>query len=283
MKLFGYLRVSKPEMKIKEYELYKAVYCTLCKRLGKEYGFITRFALSYDFTFTALLELALSDGFCGTVSKRCVCNPLKKCNYCKEDRGFDLSAAALIILSFYKMKDDIEDEKGFKKLSAVILKKLLSSPYKKAVKNFPAVDNIASVYYKEQGLAEADKDCDLDKAAEPSSKMLSLLLPLCAEDDNDKTVLSYLGRLIGRYIYLLDCLCDREKDIKKGSFNPIAGLDKNEAVKRIKEQIYIVINQAEKAFELLNVKQFKDVLGNIIYVGLEDTMITEINRLEKTK
>lgn len=278
--MFGYIRVAKPELRIKEYELYKAVYCTLCKRLGKDYGFITRFALSYDFTFTALLELALADGFCGTNSKKCVCNPLKKCNYCKDDTHFALSAAALIILSYYKMKDDVEDEKGFKKLSAVILKRLLSSAYKKAAKNFERVDDIARQYYGKQKKAEADKNCCLDDAAEPTSEMLSLLLPLCAQEENDKTVLSYLGRLMGRYIYLLDCICDREKDIKKGSFNPLSKMDKEAAKERIQAQLYIVINEAEKAFELLNVKRFKNILGNIIYVGLEDTMKSEINRTE---
>lgn len=281
--MFGYIRVSKPELRIKEYELYKAVYCTLCKRLGKDYGFITRFALSYDFTFTAVLELSLADGFCGTSSEKCVCNPLKRCNYCKDDSHFALSAAALVILSYYKMQDDIEDEKGFKKLSAAVLRNLLSSAYKKAAKRFPAVDSIACRYYEEQKEAEKNINCSLDGAAEPTSKMLSLLLPMCGENEDDKTVLSFLGRLLGRYIYILDCFCDRERDIKKGSFNPLSKMEKEEAKKRIEAQLYIVINEAEKAFELLNIKRFKNILGNIIYVGLEDTMKSEIYRTEKNK
>ena len=79
--MFGYIRIGKPELKVKEYDMYKAVYCSLCRELGKEYGFFTRFTLSYDFTFLALLELSLREDFCGTHRKRCVCNPLKKCNF----------------------------------------------------------------------------------------------------------------------------------------------------------------------------------------------------------
>ena len=90
-----------------------------------------------------------------------------------------------------------------------------------------------------------------------------------------------MGRLIGRYIYLLDCLVDREKDIKKGAFNPLSNLEKQEAKEKIKSQLYIVINEAKNAFELLDIKRFKNILGNIIYVGLEDTMLYEIERLEK--
>lgn len=281
--MFGYIRVSKPELRIKEYELYKAVYCTLCKKLGKDYGFITRFALNYDFTFTALIELALVDEFCTISSKKCVCNPFKKCNYCNSDQHFSLSAAALIILSYYKLKDDVQDERGFKRIFAGILKALFSSAYRKATKNFKEIDSVAQQYYEEQKKAEEQVGCSLDQAAEPSSKMLSLLLPMCAENENDKTVLSYLGRLIGRYIYLLDCMCDRKRDIKKGSFNPLSKMEEKEAKERIQAQLYIVINEAVKAFELLNIKRFKNILGNIIYVGLEDTMKTEINRTEKNK
>lgn len=156
--MFGYIRVSKPELRIKEYDLYKAVYCTLCKRLGKDYGFFTRFMLSYDFTFTALIQLSLKDDFCGTNAKKCVCNPFKKCNYCKDDSSFALSAAALVILSRYKIMDDLNDESGFKKTGAAILKALSSSAYKKASRSFPEIDKIALEYFMEQREAESNKD-----------------------------------------------------------------------------------------------------------------------------
>jgi len=278
--VFGYIRVGKPELKIKEYEMYKAVYCSLCKRLGKDYGIFSRFALSYDFTFTALMELALSDGFCGTKRKCCTFNPLKKCTYCINDEPFALSSAALIILGYYKIKDDLKDEKGFKRLTAKFKKLLFKRPFKKAGRKFPEIENISKEYFLNQEKAES-KNATLDDAAEPSSVMLSKLLPLCAKNENDKRVLSFLGRLIGRYIYLLDCLVDREKDIKKGAFNPLSNLEKQEAKEKIKSQLYIVINEAKNAFELLDIKRFKNILGNIIYVGLEDTMLYEIERLEK--
>ncbi len=281
--MFGYVRVSKPELRIKEFELYKSVYCSLCKRLGKDYGFISRFALNYDFTFTALLELAFVDKFDGTHSKRCVCNPLKKCNYCIQDKEFALSSAALVILGYYKICDDIEDEKWLKRLKARFLKLLFKSSYKKALKNYPNIDKIAKEYFEAQKAAEKNTECDLDTAAEPSSVMLSKLLPMCALNGNDKKVLEFLGRLLGRYIYLLDCLCDYDKDVKKGAFNPVKHLSYEKAKEKITGQIYILIGEAEKAFELLEIKRFKNIIGNIIYVGLEDTMKNEITRLEKKK
>ena len=41
-------------------------------------------------------------------------------------------------------------------------------------------------------------------------------------------------------------------------------------------QLYVCANEAGKAFELLDVKKYKPIIGNIIYVGLEDTFKKEL-------
>lgn len=58
--MFGYVRPLKGEMKVREYEQYKAVYCTLCKELERHYGLLAKFALSFDITFYAVVALDLS-------------------------------------------------------------------------------------------------------------------------------------------------------------------------------------------------------------------------------
>ena len=73
--MFGYVRPYKPELLVREYDQYKAVYCELCRVLGKEYGVMARFALSYDCAFYAML--ALSGEQVEERRGRCVCNPLK--------------------------------------------------------------------------------------------------------------------------------------------------------------------------------------------------------------
>ena len=95
--MFGYIRISKPELKVKEYEMYKAVYCSLCKYLGKEYGILSRLTLSYDFTFLALLNMSLKDGCENFHKGRCAFNPIKKCNYCENDKNFSLLFVAPIL------------------------------------------------------------------------------------------------------------------------------------------------------------------------------------------
>lgn len=278
--MFGYIRIAKPELKIKEYDTYKAVYCTLCRTLGKNYGIWTRFTLSYDFTFLSLLNMSLSDGCDDAERKHCVCNPLKKCNYCKSDEKIKMPAAAAIIMVYYKLLDNIGDEKGIKKLGFIALKPLFSHAHKKAARLYPIIEEIISRYISEQSALESENCAELDRAADPTAKALSALLQLCSEDAAQKRVLERLGYCLGRYIYILDAACDLPEDIKSGSYNclkaSLEGEPENYAKERAVPQLYFCINEAGKAFELLDIKKYRTILGNIIYLGLEDTFKKEL-------
>ena len=56
--MFGYVKPYKPELRVRELEEYKAVYCGLCRELGQSFGLFARFTLSYDFAFLAMLKTA---------------------------------------------------------------------------------------------------------------------------------------------------------------------------------------------------------------------------------
>ena len=271
--MFGYIRAAKGELKIKEYEIYKAVYCSLCKSLGKYYGILSRFTLSYDFTFLALLNMSLRDCCVNFEQKRCAFNPLKKCNYCKCDTDLEMPAAAAMIMTYYKLLDNITDEKGIKKLGYILLKPILKSANKKAANKYPQIEEIVSEYISEQTKLENENCNEFDAIAHPTAKALSKILMLCSDDTSQKRVLERLGYCLGRYIYLMDAYCDLNDDIKTGSYNAL----KNK--KKLKEfserQIYFSINESCKAFELLDIKKYKTILGNIIYLGLEETFKKE--------
>ena len=46
----------------------------------------------------------------------------------------------------------------------------------------------------------------------------------------------------------------------------------------IASKLYFCANEAALAFELLENKKFKSILGNIIYLGLEETFKKELNK-----
>ena len=273
--MFGYVKAYKPELRIKEWEMYKAVYCSLCRELGKNYGVLARFTLSYDFTFLALLNMSLTDGFPDTIRKCCALNPIKKCNYCKNKQdSLSFAASSAMIMLYYKLLDNLEDEKGISKLKYLLTKPSFTRAYKKAAKNNAAVDNIFKEYYKAQITVQSKSDCGIDAAAEPTAVMLSKVFELCGADEFGRRALSRMGYCMGRYIYILDAAKDLPEDIKKHSFNPYKN---NENYKQdANRQINICIAEAIKAFELIEIKQLKDILGNILYLGLEDTAKKEL-------
>ena len=80
--MFGYIKTDKPEMKIKEYEAYRGLYCSLCKAMGKHFGLFSRLTLSYDITFLLLVRLSFTGTLPSFESGRCPFNPTKKCSYC---------------------------------------------------------------------------------------------------------------------------------------------------------------------------------------------------------
>ncbi len=277
--MFGYVRAYKPEMRIKEFEMYKAVYCSLCKELGKSYGPFARLTLSYDFAFLGLLNMSLSEDKCPTTRKMCTCNPLKKCTYLENRDPLRMPAAAAMIMLYYKLLDNIADEKGFKKIGYMLLKGVYSAAHKKAAAKYPKIEEIFAEYIKEQSLLEKENCQSPDKAADPTAKALAKVFELCSDEDMTKRILSRMGYCMGRYIYLLDAAVDLPDDIKKDNYNPLKNVaeDSDYIKNTVVPQLNIAARETGLAFELLDVKKLKNILGNIIYVGMEETYKKELD------
>ena len=63
--LLGYVRAYKPDMKMKDYELYRGIYCSLCRALGRNYTPVAQLFLSYDFALACVIRLACAESGCG--------------------------------------------------------------------------------------------------------------------------------------------------------------------------------------------------------------------------
>ena len=118
--MFGYVRLCKPEIKMGEYEQYRGIYCTLCRRLGRRYGLHARMTLSFDLTFLALLQTALSPQFSGFRPGRCSFNAAKRCPRCTDTAAIDRAADIGVLLTYHKLRDTAADERGPKRLAAVL-------------------------------------------------------------------------------------------------------------------------------------------------------------------
>ena len=266
--MFGYIKVQKEDLLVKEYEAYKSVYCGLCRQMGKDYSFLSRFTLSYDCTFYAMFLMAKYRSCSGFEKKRCCCNPLKKCTYCKTDSEHFSKAAAFSIISvYYKLIDDINDSKFFKRILLHVLRPFFSNWRKKASKKYPELDELVKLMMNEQSEAEHNENCHLDMACDATAKMLGNVLKLEAQNSAEERILYQMGYGLGRFIYLADAADDLEKDINNNNFNPFISYKENK-YEVVKNNLSQALAYAFDAYNFLELVDFKGIIDNVLIKGL---------------
>lgn len=274
--MFGYLKPDKPELKVREYEEYKSVYCGLCKYLGKDYGIISRLTLSYDCTLIAMLIMSLRNENIEFAKKRCAVNPLKKCSFCfSYGESYHFAGAVSVIMSYYKLEDTILDSGFFKSIAARFLKLVFKRSHKKAAAAYPQIEEITKNMMAEQIEAEKDKNSGIDRSADPTAKAISNLCVLLARNDDEKVILKEFGYYIGRWIYLMDAADDYFKDMQEKSFNPfvnhfrdLANASNLEIMDFCNSTLNLTVSMAISAFNLLDLTIYKSILDNIMNLGL---------------
>lgn len=273
--MFGYLKPCKPYLLVKDYELYKSVYCGLCKRLSEEYGVLAKMVLSYDCTCYALLAMGLN-GRCEKVQKKhCTCNPLKKCLYCVGgDDELSLASAITVVTVYYKLEDDIKDNSFFKGLPSRLLKPVASLWRKKSLKRYPEIDKIVSELNDNQYKAEHKENLSIDESAEPTAIMMKKLMLLLAKTNTEKAIFGEFGYFLGKWVYLMDAADDYDKDIKKNNFNPFVyslkdkQLSQQERSEYINKVLNITASRIVSAFNLMQIKSFTAIADNLVNIGL---------------
>lgn len=273
--MFGSVKPFKPELKVAEFDTYKAVYCTLCKRIGKKYGHLFRATLSYDFAFLVLVGLALQEEPNEYVCKRCVYNPFKKCSYCVSHLDVvDRVAAMSVRMLYEKMSDNVMDETGIRRLGSRILRAMMKRGYRRAGQDEPEAAAILSELTKRQRSAERS-DCTPEEAAEPTAWALGELCRLLSVTEVDSAHLFRMGYCLGKWAYLADALTDREDDAKKGRFNPLIGKSTDDVLPLLN----VSANEAGEAFDRLPALYYNGIVRNILYLGLPH----EIERIIRQK
>ena len=272
--MFGYVRTDKGELKVREYELYRGLYCTLCKQLSKRYGVLSRLILSYDMTFLALVRLSekgISPKFKGG---RCPFNPAKRCNYCTNAGDeYAFVCAAAILMFYYKVKDNISDSPFFKRLLFFLLLPFAAIKRKKAKKLFPQLDSLISDCLQKQAETEKKNTSSPDEAAHNSADALGKIFSFGFEEK--KKDLYFFGYFVGRWVYLMDALDDIEKDIKNRSFNVFVNkysLTQKTLPEEARHEIQSTLNQssaeAVKAFKSTNCTALSEIIENVLYGGM---------------
>ena len=272
--MFGYIQPLAAELKVKEQEAYKAIYCGLCQQLGRNYGLLPQMTLSYDFAFLSVLVMAVQGENVQFRQERCMVHPLKKRNICQSCHSLDLAAAMATILLYHKLKDNLADgDVGEKMLCAAAIP-MAESSYRKAAAKLPELAKLTEEQMAAQAALEQEKCSSVDRASEPTAKILEALLETLSSDAGQQLVLKRIGYLLGRWIYLMDALDDLEEDIKNDCYNPFRYCDGEES--SLQEQavasLYMTIAEIIRAYDLLEVQHFDGLLSNVFSMGLKNSV-----------
>ena len=286
--MFGYVTLFKPTVTMGEYEQYKGIYCTLCKRLGKRYGVLSRFTLSYDMTFLALLQMALAEEGADFCPSRCSFNPTKRCLKAQNTAAIDRAADIGTLLTYYKLKDTIADEGFGKRLGALCALPFAAAARKKAAARYPDADRAVAAMMTAQAALETAQTDSIDRAAEPFALLLQTLAAQVAADDSQRRVLERFGYCLGRWVYLADAVDDLAEDLKRGRYNPyirardITDADGVAATRQYAaETLNACLAECIAAYNLLDIRRFDGILRNILEQGMPHTQKRVIAGEEK--
>ncbi|MDO5402955.1 MAG: DUF5685 family protein [Eubacteriales bacterium] len=261
--MYGYVVVNKPELKFKEYDLYRSYYCGLCDVLKREYGFCGQMSISYDMTFLILLLSGLYEPKTSFYKGRCVAHPIVSHEY-RRNEVSSYVADMNILMTYYKCMDDWEDEKKVtRRLIAGSLKKDIEKIRMKYTKKAAVIEKAL----KDLARAEKSDETNIDEVSAYFGNIMAVMTDM--KEDIWSHDLQELGFWLGKFIYLLDAYEDLDEDLKNGRFNVFKSYYKQEGFDDLCRSILnSVMSKCARAFERLPIIQDAQILRNIIYSGV---------------
>ena len=262
--MFGYVRINKMDLTFREYENYKGYYCGLCKYLKENHGEISRIGSNYDITFLIVILSAIYKPKTNIFEEVCLVSPFKRKKKLINDIT-EYAASMNILLTYYKLEDNLLDDKGVKDILAYNLYK---SKLKMAHKKYPHKSQIIKEQMKILNQLEKNKEYNIDKVSNTFGELMGEIFAY--KKDKYEDDLRRIGFNIGKYIYILDAYEDLNEDYKKGRYNPFMEyINKREELKiRVDRLISISLGLLASSIDRLNLQVNRGIIENIVYSGV---------------
>ena len=212
--MFGYVVINKPELKIKDYDKYQEYYCGLCQSLKQNHGRRGQLTLNYDLNFVGILLSSLYEPTDKQYLIRCPLHPFHKKSV-RTNQYMDYVSDMNIVLTYYKLEDDVLDENSLKSKT---FKQLLKKEFNRIKKKYPDKVEKIKEHLDQIHYLEKSHCLDLDEVA---GHFGHIMASICVyQEDVFKDDLYQMGFYLGKFIYLIDAFEDVEEDIKKQTYNP---------------------------------------------------------------
>ena len=209
--MFGYVVMNKPEIRFKDFDLYRSFYCGLCRELREKYGISGQITLTYDMTFVVVLLSALYEPPTQKGTTRCVIHPVCR-QPVRKNAATEYGADMNVLLTYYKCMDDWEDEKKF---AALGYGKILQRKNNRLSRWYPEkAEKIRKLLEKLSQMEKAG-ETDIDKMSGCFGQIMEEIFAWKKDVWEDS--LRRMGFYLGKFIYILDAYDDVEKDVKNGN------------------------------------------------------------------
>ncbi|WP_346929725.1 DUF5685 family protein [Clostridium sp.] len=287
--MFGYVTPYKMELKIKDYEMFKAYYCGLCISIKNNFSNLCRMTLNYDMTFLGILLDSLEYSKHKYVVTRCMAHPMKKKPKVIDNTALDYAAFCNVALVYYKLLDDYNDDNSLnKKLISMYIKKFIN---KSKDDLSPILVNIEENIKKLSFLEKSQDVISIDELSDPFASLTAFIISYYYKNENFFNDLYNLGYNLGRWIYIIDAFDDLKEDMEKHKFNAInkafntENLSYEELIinqgNRIEFNLLMSANTTVESLDKLPINKNKDLLFNILQLGLMNKIETIKSRSDK--
>lgn len=261
--MFGYMRPEIAELKVKEYNIFRAHYCGVCHAMKGAGGRKACLALSYDATLLALTGALYSET--RAEPARCIGNPFRHVMR-QWGEAIDFAAEINIFYGHLKCLDDLADEGSFR---GRVGERFLRKSAGNLMKTRPALVETTRKELAQLEILERDGCDQPDLPASASGRALAEAFAALPGTARDEEALRWLGLHVGRFVYFCDAIEDALEDEKAGRYNPFLSVyGSAEAALAQKAELemllYYSIGEAEKALDLLRERSLKTILRNII-------------------
>lgn len=260
--MFGFVTANIKELSKEEIARYNGVYCGICRRIRMQSSGASRFGLSYDMAFLALLLLSLYEPEEKSGKKACGFHPLNPRPWV-DDPIIAYCADMNVALCYYKALDDYRDEgKTAARMAMGIYEKSMDRIAGRYPRQCKAIDRAI----EELSRLEKAQCNDADLVASRFGELMAELFVY--KEDHWEQTLRNMGMSLGRFIYLADAAIDYRSDLKKGNYNPYIAMETGVNWVRWEEYLVMEMGRCTDYYQRLPLIQDKKILDNILYSGV---------------
>lgn len=272
--MFGYIRTDTPYLYIKDDNLYRAMYCGVCKGIGQVCGQASRMGLSYDVTFLSVILHNIAGVDVKIEKSHCLTHCIRSRQMAEVDEITRQLGAFNTALVYYKYTDDIADgDKGYGKRLWFV------NGFKRMKKAYPEIERIVRENMANQSRVEKNRTDSLDIAADATANMLAEFCDYVLGEKGTPATHN-LFYAVGKWIYLIDALDDYDKDKKKGAYNPFVlaygapnreRLMASEEGKKIEFAFHSIFYDIRACLSQIEFHFNRDLSDNILLLGIPKT------------